>query len=840
MKLADSDETVGHGEPSSRSEHIDRSVLERLRDIGSASGRNVLASAIELYLEQTPALLEAARHAVAESDPEQLFRAAHNLRSGSANLGAVRLARTAAELEAAADTRRFPEAGNLLASIEAAIPAVCAELAALAGPEMSSKEPDVNADRSGAEILLVDDDPGFRLIASEALRDHGFSVSAADSATQAMERVEKQRPDLVVMDAIMPEMNGFDLCRRMLERDAEIPVLIVTALDDIHSVNQAFEAGSSGFTAKPVNFPVLIQQIRFVLRASHAEAELREQRCRLETAQRLGQLGYWRWSLSEKRFEMSGILKAMLCIEDDASIDGAEAIFEMVVEPDRERVRESLAAALDGEPQAAAEFQVMTACGDALDVRQVLQARYKAGQVDHVFGTIQDVSRERQAEAKIRKLAYFDELTGLASRTYFMQALEQTIRSVQRSSECFAVLFIDLDGFKDVNDSLGHDIGDELLRIVANRLRDALREGDFVARLGGDEFCVVARNVSDQYGIAHVAQRCIDESGQPVTLLSQQILPRMSIGIAQYPDDGRSATSLIKAADSAMYAAKHAGKNGYAFYSPEMTRQAEQRLALENDIRSALDSDQLVLNYQPQVSLATGRVVGVEALLRWNHPQQGTILPGEFIPIVERIGLIDKLGDFVIDRACAQIHRWHEDGVRPLNVSVNVSPLQLRSKTVAFAVAGALEEYGIDPSRLTLEVTETIDQSDSEALAVLERLNELGVTIAIDDFGTGYSSLGSLKYLPIQCLKIDRVFVRDMLRDADDTVLLGAIVGLARALELTVVVEGVDSYEQIQVLAGIGCEIAQGYFFSAPVTADKVPRLLDTVFLPVGDRVHTA
>ncbi len=691
-------------------------------------------------------------------------------------------------------------------------------------------------DEQSPGILLVDDDPTFRLIAGEALRDSGFSIIEADGAAQALTCLRNGRPDLIIVDAIMQGMSGFDLCRYLMSDPdfSDIPVLMVTGLDDIDSVNQAFEAGARGFTTKPVNFPVLIQQLRFALRAGRTEAELRQQQDHLEAAQRLGRLGYWHWVRDTGRFEVSEILKTMLGIEDGSGIDGPGEILALVDEADQERVHASLDAALAGEAQPPTEFRVVTAGGASLVVRQVLDVHLQSGGADHIFGTVQDITREREAESRIRKLAYFDELTGLASRTYLMQTLEQTIRSVHRTDECFALLFIDLDGFKDVNDSLGHDVGDQLLQIVANRLREALRDGDFVARLGGDEFCVIVRGITEQSMTADVAQRCIDRTGEPVNLLSQLLLPRMSIGIAHYPDDGRSANSLVKAADSAMYAAKHAGKNRYAFYSPEMTRQAEQRLALENDIRSALEDDQLVLHYQPQVSLVTGRVVGVEALARWKHPQRGTILPGEFIPVVERIGLIDKLGESVIDQACAQMQRWALAGLETLAVSVNVSPLQLRDAGIIATISAALTRYNVEPDRLTIEVTETINQEDRQTLAALDRLNELGVTIAIDDFGTGYSSLGSLKHLPIHCLKIDRVFVRDMLRDADDTVLLGAIIGLARALELTVVVEGVDAYEQVQVLAGIGCEIVQGFYFSTPVAADEVPALLETIFIPEG------
>ena len=483
----------------------------------------------------------------------------------------------------------------------------------------------------------------------------------------------------------------------------------------------------------------------------------------------------------------------------------------------------------------ATEYRMVGGNDVSVVVRQDLATWSRTAGADFVFGTVQDITRQRQAEDRIRELAYFDNLTGLASRSHLMQHLADNIKLAARHNEQFALLILDLDGFKDINDGLGHDIGDRLLQIIACRLQDVLREGDFIARLGGDEFCMIVKNLPDQYVIAEIAQRCLKAVGKPVELMAQRVQPQMSIGIAHYPHDGEKAHLLVKAADSAMYAAKRAGKNRYASYSMEMTHEAEARLAIASALRMAFEKDEFVLHYQPLISLSTGRATGVEALVRWQHPEQGLILPNEFIPAIERIGLINDLGDFVIKSACAQLREWRLADIPPVCMSINISANHFREPTIADTIRLALQENSLKAGDLELEITETAMQNEPEVREVLEQLNKLGLKIAIDDFGTGYSSLGSLKHLPIDRLKIDRLFIRDMLRDTEDAILLGGIIGLAHALGYTVVAEGVEELTQLQFLVGIDCDVVQGYYFSKPVPACEIPALLRRSFLPAKD-----
>ncbi len=443
-----------------------------------------------------------------------------------------------------------------------------------------------------------------------------------------------------------------------------------------------------------------------------------------------------------------------------------------------------------------------------------------------VLGTVQDITQQRATERRIRELAYTDKLTGLASRAYFYKHTEDIIRAARRRHERFALLYLDLDGFKDINDSLGHDMGDELLRTVSQRLQSSLRDTDFIARLSGDEFCILVDNVRDQYDAAEVAERCLDETNRPVWLGKQQVRARCSIGIAYYPEDGTDLQSLLKAADSAMYAAKEEGRHRYAFYRPELTQRVERRLQIEQELRLAIERDELILHYQPQVELSSGRLAGVEALVRWKHPDMGLIPPGEFIAVAERIGIISSLGEWVLNKACEQLSRWLAMGLPELRMAVNISPLHFRNPALLDTVTRVLETTGIPPELLELEVTESVVQTTGNDFEMFERLRELGVKIAIDDFGTGYSSLASLRALPIDCLKIDRLFISDMLDDGRAAVLLGTIVNVAHALGHVVVAEGVEEVAQLQVLQGIECDIVQGFFFSRPVPAKALPEIV--------------
>ncbi|MEW8148496.1 MAG: EAL domain-containing protein [Candidatus Thiodiazotropha endolucinida] len=438
------------------------------------------------------------------------------------------------------------------------------------------------------------------------------------------------------------------------------------------------------------------------------------------------------------------------------------------------------------------------------------------------------VMERDQAQKRIRELAYKDELTGLASRVRFYQQLEESIKLSDRSGRRFALLYVDLDDFKGVNDSLGHDAGDLLLKDIAKCLKSVSREIDFVARLSGDEFCIIVKDVDDDYAAAHVAQRCLDMISEPIELSARKFTPSCSIGIAHYPDDGEDLSTMLKAADTSLYSAKEHGKNQYAFYRPELTHRAEHRFRVEQALREAVEKQQLSLVYQPQIMMQTGEIIGVEALSRWNHPQLGQVPPTEFIATAERIGMIKPLTEWVLRTACNHAVACRKAGLPAVRMAVNISPNHFLDKDFVSLINRVIEETGMIPTELELEVTENVVQTNPENLNVFRELKDLGVLIAIDDFGVGYSSFASLKHLTADYLKIDRHFVNDMLSDDETQLLIASMIDLGHKLQHRIIAEGVETADQFDVLNNLGCDTAQGYLFSKPVDADEIRQILNS------------
>ena len=456
--------------------------------------------------------------------------------------------------------------------------------------------------------------------------------------------------------------------------------------------------------------------------------------------------------------------------------------------------------------------------------------------------TIKDVTRVKESERRAWELAYKDTLTGLANRADFEIRVTETVKRCRRTEERFAILYFDLDGFKYINDSLGHAAGDQLLRTIAQRLENAVRETDFAARLGGDEFCILAEDIKYEHEVAKIAEKCLAAIAEPMEIDTRKIRPQASVGVAIFPDDGDDREILLQAADSAMYAAKEAGKHRFAFYSSEMTEAAQKRLALEQQLRVAMENGDFELMFQPQIDLKSGRMVGVESLIRWRHPTRGIVQPDEFIDAAEKMGLIEELDVWVLKAACKQAIVWAEAGVDDLLIAVNMCASHFEGGGIVDVVEQTLFETGLNPDCLELEVTETVVQTNVEAIDTFDRLKQLGVKIAIDDFGTGYSCLDSIRRLPVNRLKIDRVFVRDLPSDSENSSIIATIIAMGRAMGLSVVAEGVEHLEQVQYLSGLGCELVQGYYFSRPVASSEIVQLAGRSFLPsrhnVARKIH--
>ena len=438
----------------------------------------------------------------------------------------------------------------------------------------------------------------------------------------------------------------------------------------------------------------------------------------------------------------------------------------------------------------------------------------------------QEADRVLQEE-RIRHQAYHDALTGLPNRASFVEHLDEAVRRAKRAHWSMALMFLDVDQFKRVNDSLGHDAGDRLLRVLSGRIRGRLRETDLLFRMGGDEFTVILEDVHGPEEAAMVADRVIEATREPLQLQHHELAVSVSIGIALFPKDDASGERLVKGADAAMYRAKERGRNRYAFFAPEMNERVESQLLIEAALRRALKNAEFRLHYQPRISAASGRMVGVEALLRWAHPQWGLVEPARFIPALEESGLIVPVGDWVLAEACRQAAAWRDAGLGPLRVSVNLSSRQFRSETLAGAVGQALRASGLAPAQLEVELTESVLMENTEqAMAVMGSLKALGIAISIDDFGTGYSSLGYLKRFPIDSLKIDRAFVRDLATSPKDAAIIDAIAALARSLGIGLVAEGVEEAYQAEFLRERYCTELQGHLFGRPVPPEGIAEFL--------------
>jgi len=459
--------------------------------------------------------------------------------------------------------------------------------------------------------------------------------------------------------------------------------------------------------------------------------------------------------------------------------------------------------------------------------KTITPVRTQSGEITHFISTGKDISERMRTQERLHYMAHHDSLTNLPNRTLFLDRLRQAMARAHWHNRLIAVIFMDIDNFKEVNDSLGHDIGDLLLVQITERLSKGVRAGDTVARFGGDEFAILLDDVASEKDVSQLAKKMLDTMAPAFKIENQEILTTASIGVSIYPTDGDDSETLLRNADVAMYRAKHLGKNNYQFFSNEMSARAFERLTLENSLRHALKRGEFFLQYQPQIDSRTGKVTSVEALLRWQHPDLGVVSPTDFVPILEETGLIVSVGDWVLRTACQQAVEWREQGHDSVKMCVNLSSRQFNDPDFIQSFHEIIKETGIETNKLELELTESmLMRSASKTISALNSLNHLGVQIAVDDFGTGYSSLNYLRRFPIATLKIDRSFIRDVLEDKDDAAITTAIIVMAQTLNLNVVAEGVESKEQLAFLQKYNCHEIQGNYYYAPLSVDAVSELL--------------
>ena len=666
-------------------------------------------------------------------------------------------------------------------------------------------------------ILLVDDMPANLHVLAAALRDD-HRIKTATSGAAALELASgDDLPQLILLDVVMPDMSGLEVLRRLRENPEtrDIPVIFVTADTSEQSQLEGLDLGADDYITKPVVAAVLLVRVRNLLQRKRTEARLR---------------------LAAHVFKYGG--EAIMITDCDNCIVEVNPAFTRMTGYTPEEICGQNPKILSSGHATPDDYQAMwhAICeqgfwqGEMWDRRKngeiypklltISVVRNAQGEIDFHIGSFADLSEQKATEEKIRHIAHHDSLTGLPNRLHLQISLEQVIAAAKRENEEVAVMFIDLDRFKTINDTLGHNIGDGLLVEVAHRLRGHVRESDLLARLGGDEFVVALAGDDAVNAVALVAEKILGSLSQPYQIGGHVLHSTTSIGISLYPHDGDSIESLMKNADTAMYHAKSMGRNNFQFFSPEMNWFNNERLLLENSLHRALECGEFTVHYQPQADIASGRLVGAEALIRWHHPERGMVSPLEFIPLAEENGMILPIGTWVLREVCRQIKVWRERGLTDLRFAVNLSPRQFHQENLVGKIISILREFDVPATSLELEITEgSIMENADAAVGLLNQLNQHGLSIAIDDFGTGYSSLSYLKRLPVSKLKIDRSFVMDIPGDPDDSAIAIAVIQLGRNLGLKVVAEGVETAEQQQFLSDQGCDMMQGYWYSKPLDA---------------------
>lgn len=687
-------------------------------------------------------------------------------------------------------------------------------------------------ERTDRTILIVDDNPANLSVLVDHLEGEGLHVAVAQGGEEALKRAKFIRPDLILLDVMMPGIDGFETCRRLKANEAmrEIPVIFMTALADIHDKVAAFAAGGVDYISKPFQVEELLARVRTHLDLQTAQAALRASelcyRRLFETAND-GIILLDR--VSGQVTDVNPALTAMINQQPSQLL--GRIFWELEPFGHNPSCRGVIDKLQHDDHVFFDDWILETGHGTSVNV-EVIGRRYQVDGKNVVQCNLRDITDRKEAETRIRYMALHDALTGLPNRMLFEDRLSNAIAQARRHQTQVAVLMLDLDRFKNINDSLGHHMGDQLLEEVGMRLRNCLRESDTAARLGGDEFAICLPGPGSLEDAEAVAQKILDVLQVPFQLEQHQLNIGGSIGIARYPDDGMDQGTLLRAADTAMYDAKAHGRGICRSFTPELNEAAQLRHMLINEVRHACQRGEFLLHYQPQLSLSSDLITGVEALLRWEHPRHGIISPSLFIPLLEELGLMAEIGQWVLQKACRDNAAWQAAGLPPVRVAVNMSAQQFYRGNIVQMVAAALAESGLDPQWLELELTESLTLDESETtVRIMAELKALGVSLTLDDFGTGWSSLSYLRQFPLDRIKIDRSFMRDVPTHENAAAVVQSILNLAKSLGLSCVAEGVETAEQLQYLKEQLCPEIQGFLFSHPLPAGEMPTLLQAASL---------
>ncbi len=689
--------------------------------------------------------------------------------------------------------------------------------------------------RDKSLILVVDDELVGRIYVEKALQSEGYDVITAENGQQAVELAGECFPDMIVMDVMMPVMDGYTACRAIRKNEDEIhvPILMLTGLDDIESVEKSFIAGATDFVVKPLNLPIFKQRVHYGVATHQADVAFYKQRQRLRHAQVIARMGYWDWDVEKNHVYWSDEVYKILSIPTDEFKNDYKASLERIHPEDREKVELAINRSLKEGAVYSVEHRVLR------DDEQ-LQVLYQhaelikndEGKVVRMLGIVQDVTEKYLSEKEIRYLAYYDSLTDLPNRVLFCDRLKQAIDLANGRKSEVAIFMIDLDRFKNINESLGHDIGDAFLNAISESLKKAIGTAGQLGKFSGVKFGLFIEGDTSTEAMTAIADKLLKTLSKSYDVKGNELVCTGSIGIVNSSLDNHEVELLIRQADRAMFESKENGGNRFSFYSEKMKSYAHQLLTIERELRKAIKANELVLYYQPKCSVETGRIKGMEALIRWRHPEKGLVPPNDFIFVAEETGLIVPIGKWVLEEACRQTVKWHQQGFNDLVVSVNVSVRQFHHKGFVDEVFAALEDSGIDSRCVDLEITESCTMNSFEkATRLLNSFREKGIRISMDDFGTGFSSLSFLQQLPLDTLKVDRAFIKDIGENGENGEngeLAKLIIAVAKELKLSVVAEGVETEDHLDFLKKGGCDEFQGYLTSPPLPAKQFEELLIT------------
>lgn len=699
----------------------------------------------------------------------------------------------------------------------------------------------------GGKVLMVDDEPRLCESFQVLLSMRGFDYQFCTSGAEAIGILTQESFDVILLDLNLPDMGGLDVMDHINKAKIRTPVIVVSGDESINSAIKALRSGVYDFVRKPYEPEQLLKTVENAIYKTKLEQANQTIHSRLEHSRNLyrylidsspdfiytlDQDGCFNfvndraeYLLGYTKDELLGQHYSFIVFEED--VDRAKFVFNERRTDSRTQLNIELRLKCKNSHPNFKHF-------DATFITIVLKSKGLYSDNDIVpflgtYGVARDISDRKKIEEAVNYQAYHDTLTDLPNRALFKDRLGLAIAQSERAGDLFAVMFVDLDRFKWVNDTLGHQVGDELLKMVSTRLKKCLRKGDTLARIGGDEFTLLLPKIKSRDDARLTADKILTQLNRSFSLAGHEVFISASIGVALFPEHGDSIETLVKSADIAMYHVKWGGKKGYLFYNSEMNVIFHRKLSMENDLRRALDSNaQFVLHYQPQVDIGENSIVGMEVLVRWLHPEQGLIPPSEFIPLAEETGLITRLTELVFNQACSQYRLWQDLGFGELKMAINFSPKDIERADFVHLVKRGLQQYDLSPSTLEVEITEGTVMGDLEN--TVRKLKELcvhGVQISIDDFGTCYSSLGYLQKLPLHVIKIDKSFVHDIQGGTKDIPIVSAITAIAHGFKLGLIGEGVETIEQMNVLQKLGCSVMQGFLFSRPVTAEEATHLLN-------------